>query len=126
MLQDEFAVARLMAIVLKAGLVGDQRLQKRLALDERQTRDVPAVEVQEIEGVIDQPHAALAVGRRLGVGEARQSGVVDAAEFAVDIGGLHVQIRERGDDARIFVASSRGPVRVSSCARPLSMRAAMR
>ena len=43
MLQDEFAVACLMAIELKAGLVCDQRLKKRLALDERQTRDVPAV-----------------------------------------------------------------------------------
>ena len=58
--------------------------------------------MQEIERVIDETHAALAVGRRLGVGEARQAGLVDAAEFAVDIGGLHVQIRERRDGARIF------------------------
>ena len=57
------------------------------------------VEMQEIEGVIDEPHAALAVCRRLGMGEARQSGVVDAAEFAVDIGGLHVHAGERGREA---------------------------
>ena len=104
MLQDEFAVARLMAVELKAGLVCDQRLKQRLALDERQARDVPAVEVQEIEGVIDELHAALAVGRRLGMGEARQSGVIDAAEFAVEIGGLRLHIRERRDGAWIFVA----------------------
>jgi hypothetical protein len=60
-----------MAVELNAGLVCDQRLKKRLALDERQARDVPAVEVQEIEGVIDEPHSALAVGGRLGVREAR-------------------------------------------------------
>ena len=34
MLQDEFAVACLVAVELKAGLVCDQWLQKRLALDE--------------------------------------------------------------------------------------------
>ena len=65
--------------------------------------------MQEIESVIDEMHAALAVGRRLRLREARQSGVVDAAEFAVDIGGLHVQVRERRDGAWIFV----GPVEPS-------------
>ena len=84
------AVARLMAVELNAGLVRDQRLKKRLALDERQIRDVLAIKMQEIEGVIDEPHLALAVGRRLGVGEAGQSGVVDAAEFAIDVGGLRL------------------------------------
>ena len=56
--------------------------------------------MQEIECVIDEPHLALTVSRRLGVREARQSGVVDAAEFAIQIGGL------RRNGARIFV----GPV----------------
>jgi hypothetical protein len=42
-------------------------------------------------------HFALAVGGRLGMGEARQARVVDAAEFAVDISGLHVQVRKRRD-----------------------------
>ena len=106
MLQDEFAVAGVMAVELKAGLVCDQRLKQRLALDERKARDVPTVEMQEIESVIDELHVALAVGRRLGVGEARQSSLVDAAEFAVEIGGLDVQVRERRDGAWIFV----GPV----------------
>ena len=34
--QDEFAVAGLMAVELKARLVSDQRLKQRLALGERQ------------------------------------------------------------------------------------------
>jgi hypothetical protein len=61
-----------MAIQLKAGLVCDQRLKKLLALDERQTRDVPTVEMQEIEGVVDEPHTRLAVACRLGVVAARR------------------------------------------------------
>jgi hypothetical protein len=36
------------------------------SLDGRQTRDIPAIEVQEIEGMVDEPHAALAIGGRLG------------------------------------------------------------
>jgi hypothetical protein len=40
-LEDEFAVARVMAVVLKARLVGDQRLEQLLALDEFEIRDVP-------------------------------------------------------------------------------------
>ena len=52
MLQDEFAVARLMAVELKAGLVCDQWRKQRLALDERQARDVPAIEMRKIEGII--------------------------------------------------------------------------
>ena len=47
-------------------------------------------------------HPALAVGRRLSLSKTRQPGIVDAAEFAVKIGGLHIQVRKRGDDARIF------------------------
>jgi hypothetical protein len=44
------------------------------------------------------------------VGEAGQSGVVDATEFTVDIGGLHVHVRKRRDGARIFG----GPVQAGS------------
>jgi hypothetical protein len=43
---DQLSVARLVAVELKVGM---QRLKKRLALDERQTGDVAAVEMQEIE-----------------------------------------------------------------------------
>src|ERR1700722_364923 len=89
-LEDELAVASLMAVELNARLACDQGLKKRLALDKRQARDVPAVKMQEIEGVIDEPHLALAVGRCLGVGEARQSRFTNATEFTVDVGGLHV------------------------------------
>jgi hypothetical protein len=63
---------------------------KRLALDERRRGDIPTVEMQEIESVIDKLHRALAVGGRLCLREARQSSVVDAAEVAVDVGGLHL------------------------------------
>jgi hypothetical protein len=55
---DQLSVARLVAIELKAGNRRDQRLKKRLALDERQARDVAAVEMQEIEGEIDEPNPA--------------------------------------------------------------------
>ncbi len=41
MLQDEFAVACVVTIELKAWLVCDQRLEKLLALDERKLGDVP-------------------------------------------------------------------------------------
>ena len=34
MLEDEFAIARVVPIELEAGLVCEQRLEKRLALDE--------------------------------------------------------------------------------------------
>jgi hypothetical protein len=121
-LQDEFAVARLMALELKARLPCDQGLKKRFALDERQIRDFPGVKVQEIEAVKDDPRIARAVGHSLGVGEARQSGVVKAAELAVDVGGLQRALRWRLD----ILAVQSSPVRVRSCARPLSMRAAMR
>ena len=75
---------------LKARLVCDQRLKQRLALDERQPRNVLPIKMQKIEGVVDEPNLALAVGSRLRVREARQSGVVDAAEFAVEVGGLRL------------------------------------
>jgi hypothetical protein len=57
-----------------------------------------------LERIVDEPHPALAVARRLGVGKARQSGVVDAAEFPVEIGGLRLHTAERSDGAWIFVA----------------------
>ena len=57
-LQDAFAVARLMAIELKAELARHQRLEQRLALDERQPCGVLAIDVQEVEGVIDERRAA--------------------------------------------------------------------
>jgi hypothetical protein len=101
-LQDKFAVACVMTVELKAGFVRHQGLEKRLALRQREVRDVKAGEVQEIEGIDDEPYFALAVSRRLGMGKAGQSGVVDAAELAVDIGGLQAEVRECGDDTGIF------------------------
>ena len=106
MLQDEFTVAYLMAVELKARHAGKQWLEKRLALDELASRDVPTVEMQEIESVIDELHIALPVGRCLGVGESRQPSLIDAAKFPVEISGLDIQVRERCDGAWIFF----GPV----------------
>jgi hypothetical protein len=57
--------------------------------------------MHEIENVIERPHFALAVGRYLGVGEARQSGGVDATKLTVDVGSLLLRFAS-GDDARIF------------------------
>jgi hypothetical protein len=38
-------------------------IKERLALDEPKIRDIPTVEMQEIESVIDEPHLTPAVGR---------------------------------------------------------------
>jgi hypothetical protein len=81
-------------------------LEELLALDERQPRNVAAVKMQKIESVVDEPCSAFAVRRRPGVSEARQSRFVNATEF--EIGGLHVEIRERGSSARIFVGNRAG------------------
>src|ERR1700735_2616489 len=99
-----------MAVELKARLVFEQRLQKRLALDELKPRDVPTVEMQEIESVIDELHIVFAVGRGLGVGGSRQPSLINAAEFAIDVSGLDVEVRERCNGAWIFV----GPVEAGS------------
>jgi hypothetical protein len=42
-----------MTIELTTGFVCDQGLKQRLALDERNFRDVPIGQLQEIESVID-------------------------------------------------------------------------
>jgi hypothetical protein len=44
-----------------------------LALDELKVRDIPTVDMQEIEGVIDRTHAAFGVGRRLSVSTPQSS-----------------------------------------------------
>jgi hypothetical protein len=44
-LEDEFAVACVVTVEPKAGLVCDQWLKERLALDQRQARDVPTTEM---------------------------------------------------------------------------------
>ena len=80
---DGFAVTCLVAVELNAGRAFNQGLKKRLTLDKRQAPDVSAIEMQKVEGVIDESYVALAVGRSLGVGAARQSGFIDAAEFAI-------------------------------------------
>ena len=65
MFQNKLAVTCFMAIELKARLVLDQRLEKGFALDELKGRDISIVNMQEIESVIDEVHAAFAIRRRL-------------------------------------------------------------
>jgi hypothetical protein len=89
-LQDKLAVAGVVAVELKAELAFYDRLKECLAFDEGKSRDVAAVEVQDIERVIGEPCSAFAVRCGLGMSEARQSRFVNATQFAVEIGGLHV------------------------------------
>jgi hypothetical protein len=91
-------------VELKAGNVRYQRPQKRLALNQRQTCRVAAVEMQKVKGVVDQPDSALAIACRLSLREAWQSIITDAAQFSVEIGAVRPHIREGGNDAGIFVA----------------------
>jgi hypothetical protein len=53
-LQDEFAVARLMTVVLKARLACDQGLENRLALDQPESRDVLPIEVASARLVMNR------------------------------------------------------------------------
>ena len=64
MFADQLAVARLVIVEL-AGNVRNQRLEKRLAPEERETGGVPAVKMQKIEDVVDQSNPALAIARSL-------------------------------------------------------------
>jgi hypothetical protein len=107
MLSDDLAVASLMGVELQAGRSSDQRLQQRLAFDERQAPAyVPAIEVQKIESVIDEADAALAVARGLRLRKARQAIVANPAQLAVEEGCLRPDLCQSSGDARIFV----GPV----------------
>lgn len=68
-------------------------------MSERKDRNVPTLDRKKIEGVIDEMYVALAVRRRLCL---RETLFIDAAEFAVEIGGLDVHILESLDGSRIF------------------------
>jgi hypothetical protein len=69
-------------------------------------------------------YAALALGRRLSMGKTQQSRFVDAAEFAIELGALHVRFASAATALGYLAVESR-PVRVRSCTWPLSTRAAM-
>ena len=88
MAADKLAVANLVTIELQAGNIGHDRLKQRLTFDKRQGCGVAAVEMQKVEGVKDQAHATRAIGRGLGLGEVWKAVLADAAQFAVEIGGL--------------------------------------
>jgi hypothetical protein len=112
---DKLAVANLMTVELQAWNIGHDRLKQRLALDKRQGCRVAAVEMQKIEGVKDQAHAARPIGRGLGHGEVRQAVVDDAAQFAVEIGGLRAHGCERRKRAWIFGAPVETGARQKPC-----------
>ena len=101
---DQLSVACLVAVKLKVGNRREQRLKKRLTLDERQARDIAAVEMQEIESEIDETNPAWPVARGLGLRKTRQPVVTHAAQFAVEIRGFRPHFRERFNDAWIFAA----------------------
>jgi hypothetical protein len=83
-----------------------KRLKNRFALDERQSGDLLAIEVQEIKGVLKRASPRARRRSPPGCGRSSVAPLVDAAEFAVDEGVLHVEVRERRDGALIFI----GPV----------------
>jgi hypothetical protein len=66
-----------------------------LAVDERQGREVFAVELEEIEDEINEAGAA-AIGGLLHEREGGHAVRANAAEFAVEIGGFDFQLRECG------------------------------
>jgi hypothetical protein len=104
MAADKLPLANLMTIELQAGKISHHRLKQRLALDKRQGCRIAAIKMQEVESVKDQAHAARPVGRGLGIGEVRKAVIADAAQFAVEIGGLRTHGRERRKRAGIFGA----------------------
>jgi hypothetical protein len=67
--------------------------------------------------LLDEPHLAHPVGRRLGVREAWQASVVNAAEFAVNIRGLRLHFTSAAMAAGYLSLQSR-PVRVRSWTWP--------
>jgi hypothetical protein len=103
---DEFAVACLMAVERKAGLARDQQVKERLALDERQSHEIPTVNVQEIESVIDKPDPALAVGRRLNWAKLGNPASSTPQSSPSMLSSFRPHIGKSLDDAWIFV----GPV----------------
>jgi hypothetical protein len=122
-LEDELAVAGLMAVELKAGLICDQRLKQLLALDKGKRRDIPTVDVQEVEDVIDEPRVALAaacVCAKLGnpASSTPQSSPSRYAVFTLTSASAAMALG--------YLSVQSSPVRVRSCTRPLSIRAAMR
>jgi hypothetical protein len=78
MAADKLAVANLMTIELQAGNIGRDRFEQRLTLNKRQGRRVAAIEMQKVEGVKDQAHAARPIGRGLGLGEVRKAVIANA------------------------------------------------
>jgi hypothetical protein len=95
--------------------------ETRFALDQRQGGQVGAVEFKEVEHEIDEACAA-AIG---GLHELERGHAIgaDAAELAVEISGLELELCEGGDRDGI---SSRVRTGVRSRTAPRSIRAAMR
>jgi hypothetical protein len=124
-LVGKLAVANLVTIELQAGNTCHNRFKQRLTFNKRQGCGVAAIEMQKVEGVKDQAHAARAIGRGLGLSEVRKAVLADPTQFAVEIGGLRPHGREGRKQACYLPLQSR-PVRVRSFAWPRSIRSAIR
>jgi hypothetical protein len=80
---------------------GEQRRKAALALGERQGGDLLAVELEEIEEVIDEARAAV-VGGLLHEAEVGDAVGTHGAQLAVEIGGLDGKFRQGDGDCGIF------------------------
>jgi hypothetical protein len=72
--------------------------------------------MQEVKGAIGQMDSAFAIGRRLGLCQARQASGVHAAQLSVDISGRRVKVCKRSRHAWIPVA----PVEAGAGEQPYS------
>ena len=72
-----------MSVELQARDIGNDRLQQRFALKERQASRVTAVKMQQVEGIKDQARAPLPIRRGLGLREAWKAIGPNSAQFAM-------------------------------------------
>ena len=82
-----------MAVESQARDISNDRLQRRLALNEWQAGGVTAIKMQKVEGIKDQARTPLPVRSGLGFSEAWKAVGPDAAQFTVEIGCLRPAIR---------------------------------
>src|SRR5262249_17679113 len=84
----------------------EQALERGLAFDERQLRQVAPVEMQQVEHIVYEALAVLGFQRLLQHREVRNAALVLDYDFPVDERGLRRQLGDRGGDVRELV----GPV----------------
>src|SRR5262249_37140186 len=84
----------------------EQALERGLAFDERQLRQVVPVEMQQVEYIVDEVLAVLGLERLLQLREVGNATLVFDHDFAVNKRGLPGQLADRSSDVRELV----GPV----------------